>query len=316
MSHSHTDHSHHSHAGPAHTPKHFNPAFRIGLTLNMSLVVLEAMAGVWANSLALLSDAGHNLSDVLGLLLAWGASYLARRKTSARKTYGWRKASILAALFNAIFLLVVTGGLAWEAVQRLSNPGPIQETMVIWVASVALVINGGTALLFASGRKGDLNIRGAFLHMMADAVVSLGVILGGVMIILTQWFWLDPLITLIIAGLIIFTTWDLLKDALALSLDGVPNTIDSQAVRDFLYHRPGVSHVHDLHIWAMSTTETALTAHLVMPEGYPGDGFIHETTAELQALFRINHTTLQVETGDHPQACVLHHDPHGFDPGM
>ncbi|MDS3860375.1 cation diffusion facilitator family transporter [Thermosynechococcaceae cyanobacterium BACA0444] len=305
-------HSHHHPHGHSHTPKQFTQAFRIGLTLNISLVVLEVVAGLWSNSLALLSDAGHNLSDVLGLVLAWGASYLTRRQTSAQKTYGWRKASILAALFNAIFLMVVTGGLAWEALKRLMNPGPVEEMTVIWVASLALVINGGTAWLFAAGRKGDLNIRGAFLHMMSDALVSLGVIVAAVLILLTGWFWLDPLVTLLIGILIIYTTWDLLRDALTLSLDGVPKSIDTQAVRDYLNHRPGVGQIHDLHIWAMSTTETALTAHLVMESGYPGDDFLHQTTAELQAHFGINHATLQIEVGDSPQACVLIHDPHGY----
>jgi cobalt-zinc-cadmium efflux system protein len=251
-----------------------------------------------AHSVALLADAGHNLSDVLGLLLAWVASLLARRRPSARYTYGWRKSSILAAFLNAIFLLVATGGIMWESVQRLLSPGAVEGTIVIMVATIGIAINTGTALMFVSGRQRDLNLRAAFQHMAADALVSLDVVLAGVAIVFTRWLWLDPALSLFISALIIVSTWGLLKDSFHLVIDGVPHNIDERAVRTYLSERTGVAQVHDLHIWGMGTTETALTAHLVMPTGHPGDGFIAQSCRELREHFGIHHVTLQIETGD------------------
>ncbi|MBF2035670.1 MAG: cation transporter, partial [Leptolyngbyaceae cyanobacterium T60_A2020_046] len=257
-------HAHH------HAPKTYTRAFQIGIGLNIGFVLIEAGFGWITQSLALLADAGHNLSDVMGLLLAWGASYLAQRPPSPVYTYGLRRSTILAALFNSMLLLLAVGGIAWEALRRLQDPTPVPGMTLIWVAGVGVVINTLTALLFFSGGKGDLNIRGAFLHMAADALVSVGVVLAGVAILLTGWLWFDPAISLVIVGVIVAGTWNLLREALGLILDRVPKHIEPLAVRTFLRELPGVAQVHDLHIWAMSTTETALTAHLVMPEGCPG----------------------------------------------
>jgi cobalt-zinc-cadmium efflux system protein len=299
MSHSH-DHSTHAHS---HAPTDFGKAFAIGIALNIAFVILEAAFGVISNSMALIADAGHNLSDVLGLVVAWVASVLARRRPSARYTYGLRGTSILAALFNAIFLLVATGAIAWEAVLRLFNPQPVAGVTVMVVAAAGIVINGFTAWLFASGRKDDLNIRGAYLHMAADAVVSAGVVAAGLIIYVTGWLWLDPLVTLAIAVVIVAGTWGLLRDSVAMSLAAVPAGIDPADVRALLASQPGVSRVHDLHIWSMSTNEVALTAHLVVPSGHPGDGFLHSVAAELKAHHGIGHVTLQIETD--ADACTL-----------
>jgi len=258
-----------------------------------------------ANSVALLADAGHNLSDVLGLLLAWVASVLVNRRPSARYTYGWRKTSVLAAFLNAMFLLVATGGITWEAIHRLFNPSPVEGGIVIGVAVVGILVNTGTALMFLSGRKGDINVRAAFQHMAADAMVSLGVVLAGIAILFTHWLWLDPAFSLVISALIIFSTWELLKDSFHLAIDGVPSNVDERAVRTYLAERPGVTQVHDLHIWSMSTVETALTAHLVTPGGHPGDGFLAEVCQELRDHFGIQHTTLQIEVGDSNYPCLL-----------
>jgi cobalt-zinc-cadmium efflux system protein len=307
--HSHSEpHNHpHSHAHH-HGPTNYNRAFGVALSLNLGFVLTEAVFGFLAHSISLLADAGHNLSDVLGLVLAWGASLLAQRKPSRRYTYGWRRSSVLAALFNAFFLLVVTGGIAWEAIGRLSHPGPVPgvagDTMM-GVAALGIVINGATAAMFLSGRKHDLNIRAAFLHMAADAIVSLGVVLAGLAILLTQWFWLDPAFSLVVSAIIVTSTWQLLKEAFSLSMDAVPAKINEPAVRTYLAERLGVADVHDLHIWGMSTTETALTVHLVMPQGHPGDAFLAQTAQELHHFFGIEHTTLQIEMGDACQACVL-----------
>jgi cobalt-zinc-cadmium efflux system protein len=245
------------------------------------------------------------ISDILRLLLAWVASLLARRRPSARYTYGWRKSSILAAFLNAIFLLVATGGIMWESVQRLLSPGAVEGTIVIMVATIGIAINTGTALMFVSGRQRDLNLRAAFQHMAADALVSLGVVLAGVAIVFTRWLWLDPALSLFISALIIVSTWGLLKDSFHLAIDGVPHNIDERAVRTYLSERTGVAQVHDLHIWGMGTTETALTAHLVMPTGHPGDGFIAQSCRELREHFGIHHVTLQIETGDAEYPCDL-----------
>lgn len=306
-SHSHHGHSHHghSHNGHNHGNTDYNRAFIAGLVLNGSFVLIEFAFGLLANSVALIADAGHNLSDVLGLLLAWIASLLVRRQPSARYTYGWRKSSILAAFLNAIFLLVATGGIVWEAVQRCINPSEVQGGIVIGVAAIGILINTGTALMFLSGRKGDMNIRAAFQHMAADALVSVGVVLAGIGILWTNWLWLDPAFSLLISALIIISTWDLLKDSFHLTIDGVPRNVDERAVRTYLSERPGVVQIHDLHIWSMSTQETALTAHLVTPTGHPGDAFLAETCHDLREHFGIQHTTLQIEVADSNQPCPL-----------
>lgn len=297
-------HDHHQ-AQPSH-----NRAFLIGTSLNLGFVLVEAGFGWRTQSLALLADAGHNLSDVMGLLVAWGASYLTQRPPNQTYTYGLRRSSILAALLNSMMLLVAMGAITWEALRRLQNPSPVSGSTLIWVAGVGVIINTVTALLFLSGRDKDLNIRGAFLHMAADAMVSLGVVLAGIAIIVTGWLWLDPAISLVIVGVILVGTWSLLNDALGLILDRVPKHIEPLAVRTFLRELPGVAQVHDLHIWAMSTTETALTAHLVMPTGCPGDSFLAHACDELHHHFTIDHATLQVETGDAQYPCHLEPEHH------
>jgi cobalt-zinc-cadmium efflux system protein len=246
---------------------------------------------------ALLADAAHNASDALGLLVAWIGHVLASRQPTSRFTYGWRGSSILAALLNALLLLVAVGGIAWEAILRLANPQPISSVTVIAVAAGGIFVNGATAWLFAAGRHTDLNLRGAFLHMTADAAVSAGVVAGAILILATGWLFIDPAISLLIAAVIVWTTWSLLRDSIAMSLAGVPAHIDPQEVRSFLERLPGVASIHDLHIWPMSTAETALTAHLVMPDGHPGDAFLADTAHRLAHHFRINHMTLQIEVG-------------------
>ena len=293
MSHEHSDHEHRA-------PRDYGLAFAVGIVLNFAFVVVEAVYGVLANSMALLADAGHNLSDVFVLALAWGASTLARRGPSERFTYGLRSSSILVALLNAALLLVVTGGIAWEAIKRLAAPSPVGGETVIWVALVGIVVNGASAMLFARDRRHDVNIRGAFLHLAADAAVSVGVVVAGVGILYTGWLWLDPLAGLVIAAAIVWSTWGLLRDSVALALDAVPEHIDPRMVRAYLSTLAGVTEVHDLHIWPMSTTETALTVHLVIPGGHPGDAFTTEVCKELRAHYRVHHATIQIETGAHP----------------
>ena len=292
-------HDHHHHAP---TSGH-GRAFAWGIGLNLGFVLIEASFGVLANSMALLADAGHNLSDVLGLVVAWVAVVLARRPPSARFTYGLRAGSILAALSNALFLLIAVGWMAWEAVGRLSHPEPVAEMMVIAVAGIGILVNGFTAWLF-SGGKGDLNIRGAYLHMAADALVSAAVMLGALAMRFTGWLWLDPMVSLAVGAVIIWSGWGLLRDSLGLALGAVPSAIDPAEVSRFLCAHPGVVSLHDLHIWAMSTTETALTAHLVMPAGHPGDAFLMALAKALEGRFAIGHVTLQVET-DPNTACAL-----------
>jgi len=284
-----------------HGPAAYDRAFAVGVGLNLVFVAAESVFGVIAGSTALLADAAHNFSDVLGLLLAWGASYLARRPRSSRRTYGWRSSSILAALLNALVLLVVTGGIAWEAVQRFSAPAHVGGGIVAWVALVGVGINTATALLFMRGRKDDLNIRGAFLHMAADAAVSAGVVAAGVVILVTGWSWIDPVVTLLIAAVILAGTWGLLRESVNLALHAVPEGIDAEAVEAYLAGLPGVTAVHDVHIWAMSTTETALTAHLVKQDARDDDAIIAQATRALHDRFKIEHTTLQWERG--PDAC-------------
>jgi cobalt-zinc-cadmium efflux system protein len=287
-----------------HAPASFGVAFAVGIGLNLTFVAVEFLFGVLANSVALIADAGHNLSDVLALVIAWVASALSKRAPSSHYTYGLRGSSILAAVFNAVLLLVVVGAIAWEAVLRLFHPESVASGTVMIVAAIGIVINGVTAALFASGRKGDLNIRGAFLHMVADAAVSAGVVFAGLVIFYTGWLWLDPLTSLVIVGVIVWGTWSLLRDSLAMSLDAVPASIDPQAVRNYLSSCAGVSQVHDLHIWPLSTTENALTAHLVFPGGHPGDQFLLTAATELRQRFGIGHATLQIEISE-DTACHL-----------
>ena len=298
------DHEHHDHShsdggqGHSHAPANFGRAFAIGITLNFAYVIAQVVFGVAAHSLALLADAGHNFGDVLGLVLAWGASYLATQKPTERRTYGMRKTSVLAALANAIFLLVAVGGITWEALRRFSDPGPVAGKTVIWVAAVGIAINTATALLFMSGRKGDLNIRGAFLHMAADAAVSAGVVVAGFAILLTGWHWLDPAVSLLINAVIVAGTWSLLRDSFNLSIDAVPDGVDMEQIKRHLGNQSGVTAVHDLHVWALSTTETALTAHLVIPEAHVDDAFLTCLCDELHEKFEIGHSTIQIEHGD------------------
>jgi len=285
-------HKHH------HKQTDYSHAFKIGLILNVGFIIIEVVFGLAADSLALLSDAGHNLSDVLGLVLAWGAGYLAQREASDRRTYGWRKSTILAALFNAIILLVAIGGIGGEAIRRLNDPSHVAGATIIWVAAVGVIINGLTALLFMSGRKSDLNIRGAFLHMATDAGVSAGVVLAGIGILITGWQWLDSIVSLLIVMIIFIGTWGLLKDSFNSALDSVPRHIDTEEVRNYLSGLPGVSQIHDLHIWGMSTTEVALTAHLVKQSPENDDSLIAEMKQELHRRFGIEHITIQWERGE------------------
>jgi cobalt-zinc-cadmium efflux system protein len=301
------DHDHQGHVHPPHSSAHSNygRAFAIGIALNLLYVGGEAVAGVVSGSLALLADAGHNLGDVLGLSLSWGAAVLSRRQPSGRFTYGLRSSSILAALANAIILLVVTGGIAGEAVWRITHPVPVASGIVILVAAAGIVVNGATALLFASGRLHDLNIKSAFLHMAADTLVTAGVVAAGVVIWLTSWYWLDPAVSLIVSAVIVLGTWGLVRNAINLALDAVPEGVDAAAVRAHLLAMPGVTALHDLHIWGMSTTETALTCHLVLPGGHPGDAALNGVAQQLHHMFGIQHTTIQIELADTEEACVL-----------
>ena len=280
-------------------------AFAVGIVLNTGFIIAEVTYGLLANSLALLADAGHNLSDVLGLLLAWGASVLARRLPSSRFTYGLRSTSILAALVNAILLLTVTGGIAWEAIQRIGQPNDVHSMTVIVIAAIGVVINTATALMFMRGGEDDLNIRGAFLHMAGDALISLGVVVSGAVMMFTGWLWLDPAVSLAIAALVVLGTWSLLRDSVQLALQAVPQGLPVDKVRTYLQALPGVAAIHDLHIWGMSTTETALTVHLVIPGGHPGDAFNCTVADDLQRQFAIGHATIQVETGDIAAPCKL-----------
>ena len=277
-----------------HAPAEFNHAFAIGIALNTGFVAVEAFYGWKLGSLALLADAGHNLSDVAGLLLAWGGALAGRLEPNARHTYGWKRASILAAFGNALLLLVAMGSLAWEAIGRLAQPSPIQGGTIMAVAAVGIVINTATALMFVTGRERDLNIRGAFLHMAVDALVSAGVVLAGALMLWKSWNWIDPVVSLAIVVVIFAGTWGLFRQSLHMLLDGVPFEVDPGAIQQYLESRPGVRQVHDLHIWAMGTSQIALTAHLVMPLGHPDDLFLQEVTQGLHDRFEIDHVTLQV----------------------
>lgn len=303
--HDHGDHDHgaHGHSGHSHAVPDSLRAFAIGAGLNFGFVIVEVIFGLYADSLALLADAGHNLSDVLGLVLAWGAAWLSRRAPTRLRTYGYGRSSILAALANAMILLLGTGGIILEAISRLSQPEPVQTGIVMVVALVGVAVNMGTALMFMAGRKGDLNVRGAFIHMVADGAISLGVVAAAGVIALTGWLWLDPVVSLIIAVAIIAGTWGLLRDSVNLAMDMVPTGVDPEQVEAFLAARPGVSEVHDLHIWGLSTTSVALSAHLVRPGAPLDDDFLSETCAGLKARFGIAHPVLQVEEGR--MACAL-----------
>ena len=294
--HDHHDHSHAHGAGHSHAPGSFGVAFAVGVALNTAFVVAELVFGYAANSLALISDAVHNFSDVIALLLAWVAGWLARKRPTEQHTYGYRRASILAALVNAGLLLIAVGGIAVEAINRIAEPASVAGGTVIVVAALGIAVNGATALLFMRGRHGDLNIRGAFLHMAADAAVSLGVVAAACVIMLTGWQWVDPAISLSIAAIVLASGWGLARDSVNLALDGVPKGIELSGVRDYLGGLEGVTEVHDLHIWAMSTNETALTAHLVRPGGYE-DSFLHGVCEQLSHRFNIQHATLQIEAG-------------------
>jgi cobalt-zinc-cadmium efflux system protein len=294
--HDHHDHSHaHGHPGHSHAPDSFGFAFAVGVALNTVFVVAELVFGYAANSLALISDAVHNFSDVIALLLAWAAGWLAGKRPTDQHTYGYRRASILAALVNAGLLLVAVGGIAVEAIDRIRTPAEVAGWTVVLVAALGIVVNGGTALMFMRGRHGDLNIRGAYLHMAADAGVSFGVVVAAFVIMLTGWQWVDPAISLCIAAVVLVSGWGLARDSVNLALDGVPKGIELAGVRDYLGQLEGVIEVHDLHIWAMSTNETALTAHLVRPDG-TDDAFLHRVCEELSHRFNIHHATLQIET--------------------
>lgn len=293
------DHAHGSdHAGHSHAPKDFGRAFLIGIILNTGFVIVEAAYGWISGSMALIADAGHNLSDVLALMVAWGASVAAKKAPTDRFTYGYKSSTILAALANAGLLLVAIGAILFETLHRMAEPAEVQgETMAI-VAGIGILVNAGTAALFLRGQH-DINIRGAFLHMAADALVSLGVVIAGLAILWTGETWIDPAVSLLIVLVIAWGTWGLLKDSVAMSLLAVPKGISERAVRDYLTALPGVDAVHDLHIWPMSTTETALTAHLVMPQGHPGDAFLSGISHELEHHYRIGHATIQIERTPH-----------------
>lgn len=290
-------HSHSGH-GHSHAPADFGRAFAIGTVLNLGFVLLEGLAGIATGSMALLADAGHNLSDVLGLLIAWGGASLAKRPASRRFTYGLSSSTILGALANAVLLLFAVGAIALEAVQRLGSPAPVPGATVMIVAGIGIVINTATALLFMRGSKHDLNIRGAYLHMAADAAVSAAVVVGGALILFTGKAWIDPALSLLIVVVILWSTWGLLRDSVVMALHAVPPGIDAEQVEETLATLPGVARVHDLHIWPMSTTQVAMTAHLQMPGGHPGDAFLHNVQHRLEHDHGIHHITLQIEIGD------------------
>lgn len=306
------DHSHqhdrsgHSHGagGHNHAPASFGKAFAIGTALNAGFVAAQVFYGLASNSVALLADAVHNFGDVLGLLIAWGASILAQRQPTQARTYGWGRSTILASLTNAVVLLFGCGAIAFEAIRRFNDPAPVGGSTVMWVAALGIVINGATALLFMKGRKGDLNIKGAFMHMAADAGVSAGVVVAGLLITLTGWHWLDPATSLLIVAVITISTWSLLRDSVNLALDAVPEGIDLAQVETTLRRLPGVIDVHDLHVWGFSTTKTALTAHVVH-DGSDAAVIIRVACNEMQTRFNIGHATFQVETAELVAACEL-----------
>jgi cobalt-zinc-cadmium efflux system protein len=292
-----TAHTHH------HTPPDYNRAFAVGVSLNVAFVIIELVFGVLSDSLALLTDAGHNFSDVIGLLLAWGAATLARRKPSLRRTYGYSRATILASLFSGLLLMGAVGAIGWEAIHRLIAPGQPAGVTIMLVAAVGVVINTVTALFFFKDKDSDLNIRGAYLHMSADAAVSLGVVISGALIWQFGWSWVDPIISLVIALVIVLSTWTLLRDSLNLAIDAVPREVDPDKVRSYLAGLPGVVAVHDLHIWPMSTTDTAMTAHLVMQPVPEDNRFLNDTAHKLEHDYHIQHATIQIEAANSKVAC-------------
>jgi cobalt-zinc-cadmium efflux system protein len=295
MGHNHSGHDHAHDHGHSHTPADFGFAFAIATLLNFALVAAQAIYGLSANSIALLADAGHNFGDALGLLLAWGAHVMARWTPTERYTYGFRSASILSALINAVMLLVATGAIAWEAIRRLLDPGEVAGVTVMVVAGIGIAVNALSAWLLMAASKGDLNVRGAVLHLAADAGVSVGVVIAGAVILFLGWTWIDPVMSLIVSAVIVWGTWSLLRDSFQLSMDAVPPGIEPSEVRAYLEKLPGVASIHDLHIWAMSTTENALTCHLVMPGGHPGNDFITAACRDLACRFAIRHPTFQIE---------------------
>jgi cobalt-zinc-cadmium efflux system protein len=303
---------HHRHGGLAHSHAAvgFGRAFAIGTALNVGYVIVQVFFGIAAHSLALVADAGHNLGDVLGLVLAWWASYLTKRPATNQRTYGMRRSSILAALANAIFLLIAVGGISWEAIRRFGDKSAVAGWTVIWVAAIGVVINLGTALLFQAGRDRDLNIRGAFLHMAADAAVSFGVVIAGAIILFTGWHWLDPAVSLLINAIIVYGTWGLLRDSFNLAMDAVPPGVNVAEVRHYLQTIPTITDAHHLHIWALSTTETALTVHLVKPDPSDDDGLLQRINHELTERFGIGHATIQFER-ENLQQCQSDRDEFG-----
>ncbi|MDZ7855653.1 cation diffusion facilitator family transporter [Sphaerotilus sp.] len=290
----------------AHQPANFDRAFGIGIALNIAFVAIEFFYGLKIDSLALLADASHNLSDVIGLVLAWGGTLAGRLQPDARHTYGWKRASILAAFINALLLLVAMGSLAWEAVHRLQTPQAVEGIAIMVVAGIGIAVNATTAWLFMQGRETDLNIRGAFLHMAADALVSAGVVVAGGLALWFGWTWLDPVVSLLIAAIIVVGTWSLFRQSLHLLFDGVPEGVDLHAVQMLLESLPGVERVHDLHVWAMGTSQIAMTAHLVMPQGHADDTFLKHASDELHEHFGIEHVTIQAVRVPFTRACAEH----------
>lgn len=300
--HSHGHGHHHHHANP--TGK-LEKAFKAGVALNVVYIIIEAGIGFYTGSLALLADAGHNLSDVLGLLIAWGALLLTKKRSTAKRTYGYKRSSILAALANAVILLITVGAILVEAIRRFTEPIEVPGDLIIWVAGIGVIVNAATALFFFRDQHHDINAKGAYLHMVADAAISLGVVVAGIVIQTTGFAMIDSLVSIVIVIVITIGTWGLLKDSLNLALDAVPEGVNYAAVEQYLKSLPGVISMHDLHIWALSTTETALTVHLLIPEGIEGDEFLNSAAAELHERFGICHTTIQAEKGDTGQSCVL-----------
>ena len=291
----------HTHQHP--TPNNYTLAFGIGTALNIIFVIVEAVFGFLSNSLALIADAGHNLGDVLALLLSWGATYLAQRKPTRTKTYGLRRGTILAAFISSLILLMTMSIVAWEAIGRFSTPSEVNSFTIIVVAAIGVIINTLTALLFFSSQHTDLNIKAAFIHMAADAGVSLGVVIAGIAIMLTGIFWIDPAISLLIVVVIIISTWSVFRDSFNLAMDGVPKGIDVEEVRSFILKQEGITEIHDLHIWAMSTTQVALTAHLVRATTTLDDEFLHRLSKELKERFDIIHPTIQIESDKNARLC-------------
>lgn len=304
-SHDHTEHNHAHRAGHSHAPAVFDKAFMVGISLNLAFVIIEFFYGYISNSLALMADAGHNLSDVLSLALAWAATWLTRRKPSKFRTYGFSRSSILASLLNAVLLLLAIGAIGWEAIIRFSNPVPVESNTVMWVAAIGIFINSATAFMFMKGKEGDINIKGAYLHMVADAAVSLGVVIAAIVMGYTSWLWIDPVISMVIVVVIAVSTYGLLKESVDMAMDAVPRSIDLEKVEKHLKSLEGVTAVHDLHVWPLSTTTTALTAHIVRPSGEITDKWIQEIAEGLHEEFGIDHPTIQIERGGTDGECKL-----------